>query len=135
MDAPSRSQREGDRGRPGKFRPLSSALCAVKTPEPQRSRSTRRKTLTTLRALCALCGARSFGPWLLDLGLGAGVDQLLQNRFRVRFGHAFLHGLGRSIHQVLGFLQPEPGELADRLITLTLFSPKPVSMTVNSVFS
>src|SRR5882762_3610898 len=115
MDAPSRSQREGDRGRPGKFRPLSSALCAVKTPEPQRSRSTRRKTLTTLRALCALCGARLFGPWLLDLGLGAGVDQLLQNCFRVRFGHAFLHGLGRSIHQVLGFLQPEPGELADRL--------------------
>src|SRR6266480_6575911 len=107
MDAPSRSQREEDRGRTGKFRPLSSAPCAVKTPEPQRSRSTRGETETTLRALCALRGARSFGPSLLDLGLGAGVDQLLQDRFRVGFGHALLHGLGRSVHQVLGFLQAE----------------------------
>src|SRR5712692_3026742 len=102
MDTPSRSQREGDRGRPGKFRPLSSALYAVKTPDPQRSRSTRGKTETTPRVLCALCGARSFGSSLLDLGLGAGVDQLLQNRFRLSLGHAFLDGLGRSIHQVLG---------------------------------
>src|SRR5213594_3842871 len=125
MDAPSRSQREEDRGRRGKFRPLSSALCAVKTPEPQRSRSTRRKTLTTLRALCALCDARLFGPWLLDLGLGAGVDQLLQNRFRVRFGHAFLDGLGRSIHQVLGFLQTEPGDFADRLDHVDLVFAEP----------
>src|SRR5437879_9230807 len=115
MDAPSRGQREGDRGRRGKFRPLSPALCAVKTPEPRRSRSARGKTETTPRALCALRGARSFGPSLLDLGLGAGVDQLLQNRFRLGFGHGLLHGLGRAIHQVLGFLQTEPGDFADRL--------------------
>src|SRR6266704_5361427 len=113
MDAPSRSQKVGDKGRRGKFRPLSPALCAVKT--PRRSRSARGRTETTPRALCALRGARSFTPSLLDLGLGAGVDQLLQNRFRVGFGHPFLDGLGRSIHQVLGFLQAEARDFADRL--------------------
>src|SRR5205814_7515799 len=103
----------------------SSALYAVKTPEPQRSRSTRGKTETTRRALCALCGARSFKSSLLDLGLGAGVDQFLQNRFRVGFGHALLDGLGRSIHQVLGFLQTEPGELANRFDHVDLVFAEP----------
>src|SRR5712664_2640138 len=115
MDTPSRSQRTGDRGRPGKFRLLSSALCAVKTPGSRSPRSTQRESETTLRALRALCGASLFGPSLLDLGLGAGVDQFLQDRFRIRLGHAFLDGLGRPVHQVLGFLQTEPGDFADRL--------------------
>src|SRR5258708_17738603 len=98
MDTPSRSQRTGDRGRRGKFRPLPSALCAVKTPEPRRSRSTRRESETTLRALRALCGARLFGPSLLDLGLGAGVDQLLQNRFRDRKSTRL-----NSSHQIISY--------------------------------
>src|SRR6266704_383522 len=115
MDTPSQSQREGDRGRAGKFHPLSSALYAVKAPEPQRPRSTPGEAETAPGALCALCGARSFGPSLLDLGLGAGVDQLLQNRFRIGFGHTLLNGLGRSIYKVLGLLQTEPGEFANGL--------------------
>src|SRR5216684_5127035 len=115
MDTPSRSQRTGDRGRPGKFRPLPSALCAVKTPGPRRSRSTQRESETTLYALRGLCGPSLFGPSLLDLGLGAGVDQLLQNRFRIRLGHTFLDGLGRSIHQILGLLQAEAGDFAHSL--------------------
>src|SRR5882762_758579 len=94
MDTPSRSQRTGDRGRPGKFRPLPSALCAVKTPEPRRSRSTRRESETTLRALRPLWVEGFLGPWLFFPALGPGVFNFLQTRPPTRLGPPFLAGLG-----------------------------------------
>src|SRR5205823_556650 len=50
------------------------------------------------------------GAWLnalLDFDLGAGLFELLLDGFRVGLVDTFLHGLGRAIDEVLGFLQSE----------------------------
>ncbi len=57
---------------------------------------------------CALAG-------LLHFGFGAGVDQLLHGSFGVGLGDGFLDGLRRAVHQVLGFLQAQAGDLAHGL--------------------
>src|SRR5262245_1013301 len=42
----------------------------------------------------------------------AGIDELLLNGCGFVLAHALFDGLGRSIDQVLGFLQPETGDFA-----------------------
>src|SRR6266852_5420064 len=135
MDTPSRSQRIGDRGRPGKFRPLSPALCAVKTPEPQRSRSTRGKTETTPRALGALCGARCVGRRYLISALAPASINFFKIASASALDTPSLTGLGAPSTKSFASFRPSPVTSRTALITLTLFSPNPVSMTVNSVCS
>src|SRR5437763_102009 len=52
---------------------------------------------------------------LLDLHLGARFLELLLNRRGFVLVDAFLDGLRRAIHQVLGFFQAQAGDFADRL--------------------
>src|ERR1700730_1541772 len=52
---------------------------------------------------------------LLDLHLRAGVLELLLHRFGIGLGNGFLDRRGCALDQVLGFLEPEAGELADHL--------------------
>src|SRR6476661_3371777 len=52
---------------------------------------------------------------LLDLRLAAGVIQLLFRGFGVGLVDAFLDRLRRAVDQVLGFLQPQPGDFAHGL--------------------
>jgi len=59
----------------------------------------------------------------------------LDHRFRVGLADAFLHGLGRAVHQVLRLLEAQARKFADRLDDVDLVSPKALSVTVNSVFS
>src|SRR5881296_3440942 len=135
MDTPSRSQRTGDRGRPGKFRPLSSAFCAVKTPEPQRSRSAQRRSETTLRALGALCGARCVDRRYLISALAPASINFFKIAPASALDTASLTGLGAPSTKSLASFRPSPVTSRTALITLTLFSPNPVSTTVNSVCS
>src|SRR5467141_4477558 len=51
---------------------------------------------------------------LLDLDLGAGLFELLLDRSGFVLVNAFLDGLRRAIHQVLGFFQAQAGDFADR---------------------
>src|SRR5215467_14359538 len=66
-------------------------------------------------------GQRHVGPlsaqnkYLFHLHLGACIFQLLLRRVGVRFVDAFLDRLGRSVDQILGFLQAQPGDFAHRL--------------------
>src|SRR5688500_3652289 len=53
-----------------------------------------------------------FRSSLLDLRLGAGVDELLQHRVGLGLGDALLHRLGRAVDQVLGLLQAQARHLA-----------------------
>src|SRR5713101_4370689 len=55
------------------------------------------------------------GHQLLDLHLGTSVFELLLDRRGLVFVDAFLDGLGGAIHQVLGFLETEARDFADRL--------------------
>ena len=52
---------------------------------------------------------------LLELDLGAGFFQLLLDLFGVVLAGAFLDGLRSAVHQILGFLQAEAGDLTDNL--------------------
>ena len=52
---------------------------------------------------------------LLDVHLGARVDELLLDRLRVGLGNAVLDDLGRAVDQVLGLFETEVGDLADGL--------------------
>src|SRR3954469_16075616 len=57
------------------------------------------------------------GAWLnalplLDLDLGAGFFELLLDGFGVGLADAFLHGLRRAVHEVLGFLQAKARHFA-----------------------
>src|SRR6187455_680741 len=52
---------------------------------------------------------------LLDRHLGAGILELLLHRLDVGLGHAFLDQGGRTLDQVLGFLQAQTRELTDDL--------------------
>src|ERR1700740_2001489 len=54
-------------------------------------------------------------PALLYFDHGAGVGELLLDGLGLFLGDAFLHVLGRSIHQFLGFFQAEAGDFADSL--------------------
>src|SRR5712691_8422087 len=135
MDTPSRSQRTGDRGRPGKFRPLSPALCAVKTPEPQRSRSAQRRSETTLCALGALCGARCVGRRYLISALAPASINFFKIASESALDTPSLTGLGAPSTRSLASFSPSPVTSRTALITLTLFSPNAVSTTVNSVCS
>src|SRR6267142_889382 len=135
MDTPSRSQRTGDRGRPGKFRPLSSAFCAVKTPEPQSSRSTRRRSETTLRALGALCGARCVDRRYLISALAPASINFFKIASASALDTPSLTGLGALSIRSLASFRPRLVTSRTALITLTLFSPAALSITVNSVFS
>src|SRR5713101_2333574 len=135
MDTPSRSQRTGDKGRPGKFRPLSSAFCAVQAPEPQRSRSTRRRSETTLRALGALCGARCVDRRYLISALAPASINFFKIASASALDTPSLTGLGAPSTRSLASFRPSPVSSRTALITLTLFSPAALSMTVNSVFS
>src|SRR5437870_712664 len=67
---------------------------------------------------CAQPGAERAAPSplkLLDLDFGADLFKLLLDRRRLVFVHAFFDRLGRTIDQVLGFLQPKAGHFAHRL--------------------
>src|SRR5213082_66401 len=135
MDAPSRSQREEDRGRRGKFRPLSSALCAVKTPEPQRSRSPRGKPKQlAVLSVRSVVQDRLSRRYLISALAPASI-----NFFKIASESVLdtpsLTGLGAPSTRSLASFRPSPVTSRTALITLTLFSPNPVSTTVNSVFS
>src|SRR5262250_3171429 len=56
-----------------------------------------------------------FGGLLLDFDLGARFFELLLDGRGFVLAHAFLHGLRRAIDEVLGFLESEAGDFADRL--------------------
>src|ERR1700688_564557 len=60
-------------------------------------------------------GQRAAGLPLLDFDLGARFLELLLDGRRLVLAHAFLHGLGRAIDEVLGFLQAEAGDFAHGL--------------------
>src|SRR6266481_7709205 len=60
------------------------------------------------------------GPLLLDLDFGAGVFELLLDGRGLVLVHAFLDGLGCAIHEVLGFLQAQARDFADRLDDVNL---------------
>src|SRR5215472_7969708 len=66
--------------------------------------------------------SRTRKPKLLDLHLGAGLFELLLDRRGFVLVHAFLDGLGRAVHQVLGFLQAQAGDFANRLDDVNLVS-------------
>src|SRR5690348_16634340 len=55
------------------------------------------------------------GEKLLDLHLGARFFELLFDRRGLVLVDAFLDGLRRAIHQVLGFFQAQARDFADRL--------------------
>src|SRR5947208_2578382 len=57
---------------------------------------------------------------LLEVGLGAGFLELLLGGLGVGLGNAFLDGLRSAVDEVLGFLQAQAGQLADRLDDLHL---------------
>src|SRR5690606_23871452 len=68
----------------------------------------------------ALWGARAPGrsmAVLLDDHLGAGFLELLLHRVDVGLGHGILDQGGDALDQVLGFLQAQAGDLADRKST------------------
>src|SRR5690348_16438542 len=52
---------------------------------------------------------------LLDLHLGARFLELLLDGRGFVLVDAFFYGLGRAIHQILGFFQAQAGDFADRL--------------------
>src|SRR5688572_33206431 len=54
-------------------------------------------------------------PCLLDLDLAAGVGDLLDDGVRVGLVDAFLDRLRCAVDQVLGFLEPQAGDLANGL--------------------
>src|ERR671912_758304 len=60
------------------------------------------------------------GSRLHDLDLRAHVLELLADRLGLFLVDAFLQRLGRALDEVLGFLQPEAGDLADDLDDLDL---------------
>src|SRR5882672_2852036 len=95
MDTPCRSQRTGDSGPTRRFGPLPPALS---NSNPSYGR-----------------GNRWCLNHLLVFRLRTGVDQFLDHRFRVGLVDAFLHGLGRAVHQVLRLLEAEARKFADLL--------------------
>src|SRR5690606_579349 len=69
-------------------------------------------------------GRSAAGPWprrpLLDLDGRAGLFQLLLDLLGLLLGDAFLDRLGSAVHQVLGLLEAQPGQLPDHLDHLNL---------------
>src|SRR5690348_15145184 len=57
----------------------------------------------------------SRGAPLLDLDLGADLFELLLDGRRFVLVYAFLDGLGSAIDEILGFLETQAGDFADRL--------------------
>src|ERR687892_727774 len=57
---------------------------------------------------------------LRDLDGGPLLLELLLDLLRLRLGDLLLHRLGRAVHEVLGLLEAETGELADDLDHLDL---------------
>src|SRR6218665_2787609 len=49
---------------------------------------------------------------LLELGLGTGVEQLLDSGFGIGLGNTLFYVLRSAIDQVLAFLQPHTGDFA-----------------------
>src|SRR6218665_3475800 len=47
---------------------------------------------------------------LFEVGLGTGVEQLLDSDFGIGLGNTLFDVLRSAIDQVLGFLQPQPGD-------------------------
>src|ERR1700691_6361403 len=86
-----------------------------------RARERRRQSPASLPRAYAVRDARHWpwshvGSWkLFDFHLGPDVLQLLLDDFDVGLRHGFLHGRGRTLDQILGFLQPQAGDLADHL--------------------
>src|SRR6516164_5791151 len=54
-------------------------------------------------------------PQLLDVDLRPRLGELLLDGLGVGLGHALFDGLRRAVDQVLGLLEAEVGDLADRL--------------------
>src|SRR5690606_10591257 len=69
-------------------------------------------------------GRSAARPWprrpLLDLDGRAGLFQLLLDLLGLLLGDAFLDRLGSAVHQVLGLLEAQPGQLPDHLDHLNL---------------
>src|SRR5688572_7733202 len=59
---------------------------------------------------------------LLDFDSSAGFDKFLFDGLGFVLRHAFLDGLGRGFHQILGFLQTEAGDFANGLDDADLVS-------------
>src|SRR5450759_2611880 len=61
-------------------------------------------------------------PWLvlLDLDGGPSVCKLLLDGLGLVLGHALFDGLWRAVHQILGFFQPQAGNLAHGLDDIDL---------------
>src|SRR5207245_4617703 len=75
---------------------------------------------------CAQPGAARAAPSplkLLDLDFGADLFKLLLDRRGLVSIHAFFDRLGRTIDQVLGFLQPNAGHFANRHNHVNPFGP------------
>ena len=53
--------------------------------------------------------------YLLDLDLGAGIRQLLDERVCICLVDTFLHRLRSTVDEILGFLQPETRNFTHRL--------------------
>src|ERR1700690_506039 len=61
---------------------------------------------------------------LLNFNLCTCIFELLLEAFGVSLGHAFLDALGSAVHQILGFLETELGELAHHLDDLDLLGTR-----------
>src|SRR6267378_8272249 len=84
---------------------------------PALRRASARKTLLRNTSL----PPRSMrGPPLLDLDFGAGLFELLLDSRCLVLVYAFLDGLGSAINEVLGFLQAQARDFADRLDDVNL---------------
>src|SRR5439155_17655067 len=60
---------------------------------------------------------------LFNLDSGAGVLELFLDGQRFFLGHSFLNGLRSALHEILGFLQAQAGNLAHYLDHVDLLIP------------
>src|SRR5438309_1511260 len=60
---------------------------------------------------------------LFNLDSGAGVLELFLDGRRFFLGHSFLNGLRSALHEILGFLQAQAGNLAHHLDHVDLLIP------------
>src|ERR1700722_2165056 len=59
---------------------------------------------------------RAFEPApLLHFNGRPGIGELLPDGFRLVLAHAFLDRFGRAVHEILGVLQAQAGDFANRL--------------------
>src|SRR5512134_2069981 len=105
---------------PARARRAPPAVPRQSAPAPEMRAPPRRDTLLPGTGTPGLAGVGSpvLAPSrerLLDLDLGADLFELLLDRGRLLLGDTLLHDLGGSVHEVLGLLEAEAGDLAHDL--------------------